>query len=192
MFHGFRPRNHPNQVARDGARDDVDDRWTPQDFFDAMHAEHGFTVDVAAARHNAKLKRFYSKWRSGLKASWRDEVVWCNPPYSDLDPWVAKATEETVYGGCRKVVMLLPANRCEQAFWQRYIEPVRDRGLGVSVRFIARRLRFGNTGVTRGSNVPFGSVVVIFEPPPRGRRRGQAAGSRAKSSRRRRPRRGAR
>jgi phage N-6-adenine-methyltransferase len=174
---GRSPRNHPSQVALRGPDFDVDDRRTPQDVWLALHREHRFTIDVAASVENAKLPVFFDRERDGLSQSWRGEVAWCNPPYSDCGAWVEYAIEQ-VRAGCLKVVILLPANRTEQAWWQDLIEPVRDRGLGMSTRFLPGRMRFGCARRTSADAVapnenrpPFGNVLVIVQPPPRARLR---------------------
>lgn len=160
--------NHPLQVALRQADDAIDCRETPGAFFAALHAVHRFTLDAAANAENAKLPRFFDRAQDGLAQSWRGEVVWCNPPYSACGAWVAKAVDETS-DGCPRVVMLLPANRTEQTWWQTLIEPIRDRGLGVSTRFVRGRLQF--RGVRTGkaarkaneSRPPFGVVLVTFQ-----------------------------
>jgi phage N-6-adenine-methyltransferase len=139
---GFSARNHPQQAVRDY----VDDRRTPRDLFDKLNAAHRFTLDAAASEANALCPKFYTRDTDGLLWSWRGERVWCNPPFSRLEPWVAKAWRE-IRGGCELVVMLLPANRCEQKFWQAYVEPYRDNGphdgAKLTTRFLAGRPRFG-------------------------------------------------
>lgn len=122
----FRSRNHPQQVLARGVAGDVDDRETDPAFFMETEARLGpFTIDVAAAVHNAKCERFYDVSVDGLAQPWAGERVWCNPPYSNIRPWVAKAHEEA---DAERIVMLLPANRTEQAWWQELVEPHRDRG----------------------------------------------------------------
>ena len=39
---------------------------TPQPFFDALHAEFGFTLDVAATSTNAKCPRYFTREDNGL------------------------------------------------------------------------------------------------------------------------------
>jgi phage N-6-adenine-methyltransferase len=164
---GFKAKNHPQQLQLRGALDDTDDRRTLPDVFDPLHAAHGFTLDVAANEENAKTERYFTLQRSGLKQSWAGEVVWCNPPYSDIRPWVEKALAET-RARCPKVVMLLPANRCEQGWWHDLIEPIRDRGLGITTEFLKGRPRFGRPNAPKakkGDRPPFGLVVVTIEGP---------------------------
>lgn len=125
---GKKARNHPQQVRRDGVDDSIDDRRTPGSVFNPLNETHRFTIDAAASADNAKCPRFFDRKRDGLAQSWAGERVWCNPPYSSIEPWVVKAWNE-MRRGCELVVMLLPANRTEQGWWQTYVEPRRD-GLG--------------------------------------------------------------
>jgi phage N-6-adenine-methyltransferase len=158
---GFQAQNHLQQTARRGARDTVDDRGTEPAFFDMLHRRFGFTIDVAASPENAKLPRFYTRDDDGLAQSWTGERVWCNPPFSNVEPWVAKARGS----GAELVVMLLPANRTEQVWWQRHVEPYRDRGEGLSVEFLPGRMRFVAPGAqTIGANArpPFGCCLLIW------------------------------
>jgi len=68
--------------------------------------------------------------------------------------------------------MLLPNNRIEQKFWQDHIEPVRDQGLGVEVKFLRGRPRFtyppGIVRPVKGDRPPFGVCIVTFTPSPLG------------------------
>lgn len=158
---GFKAKNHPQQTEKNGARKDVDDRATDPAVFAELHERFKFTIDVAASPHNKKCRRFYSEKTDGLVRSWAGERVWCNPPYSDIRPWVEKAMES----GAELVVMLLPANRTEQGWWQDLIEPTRDRDGGPRVEFLRGRMRFINRGKTEiGPNErpPFGCCLVIW------------------------------
>lgn len=161
---GFRGQNHPQQTLVRGARADVDERGTPPDFFATLDRRFQFTVDAAALPHNAKCERFWTPDEDGLEQDWAGERVWCNPPYSDIGPWVRKA----IASECELAVLLLPANRTEQGWWQDHIEPRRDsrRRAGTSVRteFLRGRLRFLAPGAVRvGPNErpPFGVVLLI-------------------------------
>jgi phage N-6-adenine-methyltransferase len=161
----FVSRNHPQQVAARGALRDVDDRTTHPSLFDPLHARFGFTLDVAAATHNARVPRFFSIEEDGLAQSWAGEVVWCNPPYSNIRPWIEKAWLES--NRARGIVMLLPANRTEQGWWQELIEPFRDRDWRLRTEFIRGRQRFiqaGRDGVGPNERPPFGVVLLIWLP----------------------------
>jgi len=155
---GFNPRNHPQQKPKSF----VDDRATTPEVFDPIHARFGFTVDAAASKENAKLKRYWTTDDDGLSQNWEGERVWCNPPYSCIRPWVEKALSQKK----GLVVMLLPANRTEQAWWQDLIEPTRDDMSGnLRTEFVRGRIRFiakGDNEIKPNARPPFGCVLVIF------------------------------
>jgi phage N-6-adenine-methyltransferase len=149
------------------AERDADDRGTTPDLFLPLDRRFGgFTVDVAAASHNTKCARFYSVAVNGLAQPWAGERVWCNPPYSDIEPWVRKAWFE-MSAGCELVVMLLPANRTEQGWWQDLVEPYRDRpGSLLRVEFLRGRHRFlapGQRRIGPGERPPFGCVLLVWQ-----------------------------
>lgn len=164
---GFKAANHPQQVGRRGPAAKVDDRATHPDDFAAWNAEFGFTIDAAASADNTKCARYFNQTQDGLTQSWARERVWCNPPYSDIRAWVAKAWHEAVtVDPAELIVMLLPANRTEQGWWQDFVEPERDRpGSSLSVRFLRGRLRFiqgGRTEIGPNERPPFGCCLLIW------------------------------
>jgi phage N-6-adenine-methyltransferase len=124
---------------------------TPQDFFDELNREFGFTLDVCALPENAKCQRYFTPAEDGLKQEWRG-VCWCNPPYGrEIGEWVEKAREAALAGAT--VVCLLPA-RTDTAWWHNHVMEATE------VRFVRGRLRFGG-----GENsAPFPSAVVVFRP----------------------------
>lgn len=162
---GFKAKNHPQQVATRGAVDNVDDRGTRDEYFIPWNERFGgFTLDAAASPHNAKCEKFYTREQDGLAQSWAGERVWCNPPYSNLDAWVRKAWAE--FPNTNGIVMLLPANRVEQKWWQEHIEPFRDRaGSPLRVEFLPGRMRFDRPDVVigpKGDRPPFGCCLLIW------------------------------
>lgn len=166
---GFKAKNHPQQTRKRGADDGVDERITPDALFDILHARHDFTLDVAASKSNAKCRRFFDLNDDGLKQSWANERVWCNPPWSNCAGWVEKAVNEVWYGECHLAVLLLPSNRTEQGWWQQFIEPLRDRQhpfYHVKTNFMRGRLRFGwpagRVVPKKGDRPPSGVVIVTF------------------------------
>jgi phage N-6-adenine-methyltransferase len=154
---GFKAQNHPQQQTKD----EVDDRETDPEIFAELDARYSFTLDVAAASHNAKCERYYTADDDGLTKSWAGESVWCNPPYSDIRPWVQKAWDS----GARLVVMLLPANRTEQKWWQELVEPYRDLDYRLRVKFLPGRMRFIRPNAVvgpKGDRPPFGCCLLIW------------------------------
>jgi phage N-6-adenine-methyltransferase len=144
---------------------DPDDRTLPDDLFATLQQRFGFTVDAAASAVNARLPRYWSVDVNGLSQSWSGERVYVNPPYSSIRPWVEKALRET---DADLIVMLLPANRTEQDWWQELVEPIRDRdGSRLHTEFQRGRWRFikpGSTEVGPNERPPFSIVLLIIEP----------------------------
>ena len=156
----FSARNHPQQATDDA----VDDRATTPEVFGPLDAIHHFTIDVAAAAHNTKCDRYYTRADDGLSQSWAGESVWCNPPYSSIGPWVTKAWAE--HHQTRAIVMLLPANRTEQGWWQDMVEPHRDRPTSpLKVSFLRGRIRFlkpGQSAIGANERPPFGVCTLTW------------------------------
>lgn len=174
----FIPRGHPQQLAqrdRETSRlpgfevpdvpYDIDDRATDPAEFAKLDRRFHFTIDVAASAHNAKCGVFYTVDNDGLSQPWRRQRVWCNPPYSNIRPWVEKAWSEVAgWTPPQLVVMLLPANRTEQGWWQDLVEPFRDESQ-FHTEFLPGRMRFIAPGADRiGPNErpPFGCVLLIW------------------------------
>ena len=81
---------------------------TPKTLFGGLHTEYKFTVDCCASAENAKLTQFWDKSKDGLLQDWRGHRVWCNPPWENITPWLAKGWAE-VQRGCDLAVYLLPS-----------------------------------------------------------------------------------
>lgn len=144
----------------------TNDRQTHPLHFAEISERHGpFTLDVAAAAHNAKCDRYFDVDADGLTQDWSGERVWCNPPYSDITPWIRKAW--STWSTTRGIAMLLPASRTEQGWWQTLVEPYRDRpGSPLRCEFLPGRMHFlrpGHTAVQSGERPPFGCVLLVWQ-----------------------------
>lgn len=160
----FVPKTHPQQLWI-SPRPDVDDRAINPELWAELKARFSFTVDAASSHENAMLDRHWTVEDDGLLQTWAGERVWCNPPYSNIRPWVEKAWSEA--SSADSIVMILPANRTEQGWWQDLIEPFRDGRSGAvcRVEFLRGRTRFVKPGQKRiGPNErpPFGCCLVIW------------------------------
>jgi phage N-6-adenine-methyltransferase len=153
------------------AADDV--RETPADkFAELSKLVGGFTLDVCATHANTKCAKFYDEALNGLAQPWRGERCFCNPPFSDIGAWVAKAWQAS---DAELVVMLVPATRTEQPWWQKLVEPYRDGraslvpGWVLSTSFCAGRWHFLKDGAPiidsktgRRSSPKFGCVTLTW------------------------------
>ena len=126
------------------------DIWaTPNEFFKNLNSEYNFTLDPCALPENAKCKKYYTPEQDGLKQDWSNEIVFCNPPYSEIEKWVEKAHKETFNGA--KTVMLIPA-RTDTRWFHAYIYKKYE------IHFIKGRLKFGD----QKNSAPFPSMLVVF------------------------------
>lgn len=127
------------------------DNWeTPQYLFDQLNEEFHFTLDACASEENKKCQRYFSVENNGLEKDWSGEIVFCNPPYSEVKKWVEKAYRESSENGAT-VVLLIPS-RTDTKWFHEYIWGKSE------IRFIKGRLRFGNAT----ENAPFPSMIVVY------------------------------
>lgn len=140
---------------------------TPQDFFDKLNLEFGFTLDVCASSENAKCKDYFSIKENGLTKEWSG-VCWMNPPYGkEIPNWMEKAYEESKKGAT--VVCLVPA-RTDTKWWHNYAEKGEKRFVKGRLKFLnttGKTLRNETESVRDGrhapnTGAPFPSAVIIF------------------------------
>lgn len=145
------------------------DCWqTPIEVFTALDLEFGFYLDAAASFDNALCANYLSlDGRDAMRKDMDWESygpIWCNPPYSNIKPWVVAAAEQCKKQG-QPVVMLLPADI--STGWFSLALKSADE-----IRLITDgRINFSPVTATgkRGSN-PKGSMLLIWRPftRPRG------------------------
>lgn len=90
---------------------------TPRWLFDALNRDFCFALDVAALPKSALCARYLTPEIDALAVDWADFLpankraawCWCNPPYSDIGPWVLKAMVEQHHG--IGTVMLVPQDQ---------------------------------------------------------------------------------
>jgi DNA N-6-adenine-methyltransferase (Dam) len=119
------------------------DTTTPVTLFTELHNEYGFTLDGAAVPENALLPR-YSTIEHPCR--WIGEKVFCNPPWSDIPPFIELAALADM------AVLLVPA-RTNARWFHRALE------LGAKVRCFLGKPRFGNAKW----NSPVDCVLLVFE-----------------------------
>jgi phage N-6-adenine-methyltransferase len=134
---------------------------TPQDFYNKLNAEFGFTLDPCATPTTAKCSSYYTADDDGLSKDWSGHTVFMNPPYGRKQKdWIEKAFQEGEKTGTT-VVALVPA-RTDTKAWHNYCMKATE------IRFIKGRLKFGQ-GASKTNSAPFPSAVVVFSgsPPPK-------------------------
>ncbi len=132
----------------------IRDLWqTPKEIFNTLHDEFRFTCDVAASDTNHLCPAWYTEKDTSLLQIW-GVSNWCNPPYSNIIPWVNKAIEQHKLG--KTTVMLVPADTSVKWFKKAY-------NSCNEVRFISGRIAFINSDTQKpvgGNNK--GSVLFIW------------------------------
>ena len=140
-------KNH--EETPDLAFEWANERWGPLD------------LDVAADEWNAKTPRYYNKKRDGLSSPWSSRI-WCNPPWSNIQPWVQKALREFYAGRAECVVMLLPTRTGTSWFV--------DCGQRFDITYIKGRLKFGaKPGTEKGKGGFEDCAYFVLEHPPEAR-----------------------
>ena len=115
---------------------------TPQAFFDALNAEFAFTLDGASEPGNGLLPRASS---AEAELPWDGERVFCNPPWSNIRPFVEQAVKAEL------AVFLVPA-RTNSKWFHRALE------LGATARFFERRIKFQGAV----SSCPVDCLLLVF------------------------------
>lgn len=112
-----------------------DEWWTPDWLFKTLDSEFGFNYDGAALPENTKCKNYCIRVED---QSWKGFRVFCNPPYSNIDPFVQRAFEADI------AVLLLPVRT--DSDWFRVLLERR-----VELRWFRRRIDFWRDGQPVGS-----------------------------------------
>lgn len=143
---------------------EIRDCWeTPKPLFLSQHTEFRFVADVAASSVNALCDVYLTEQDNALTYDWSTlpgalgGYVWCNPPYSDISPWVYKAIEEAGKGV--GTVMLLPVDMSVGWFKAGRLACTEVRVI------IGGRIAFINAATkkpVKGNNK--GSMFLIFRP----------------------------
>lgn len=138
----------------------IKDCWqTPRAIFDYYNERFNFNMDVACSDENKLVSEdwltedddalaYYTDWNSRN---------FCNPPYSDIAPWVQKAITQSRIAN-RLTVMLIPADTSVKWFKLAYENCT-------ECHLISGRVSFVNADTQKpvnGNNK--GSVVFIFDP----------------------------
>lgn len=146
----------------DGNTVDKDEARTPMSLFKKLNEIFRFDYDLCCNHENCLCRcgLFADDGVDMLTTNFsqlaaRSIIGYCNPPYSNPTPFVAKAYEESRQGAT--VVMLLPSDTSTKVF-HKYVMKASE------IIFIEGRITFNNPNGTPMRGSPkFGSMVVIFD-----------------------------
>lgn len=70
-----------------------DEAGTPLWLYEGLNFVFKFKLDVCASKKNHKHWNYFTKKEDSLKQKWTSSNF-MNPPYSDMSPWIEKASSE--------------------------------------------------------------------------------------------------
>lgn len=111
-------------------------------FFQALHKRYGFTMDGAATKGNSLLEIASTP---DEPRDWNGERVFCNPPWSNIRPFVEQAAKAEL------AVLLVPA-RTNAEWFHRALK------LGAEPRYFLGRLTF----VGAKGQCPVDCCLLVF------------------------------
>ena len=123
---------------------DSDNYATPKKFYNQINAEYGFTFDPCPYKHDFR-------W-NGLEVDWNGNI-YCNPPYSSIEPFIEKGIVEIRNGNAKKIVYLIPV-RSDTKYWHNLIMKFASE-----IIFVQGRLNFNESK----SPAPFPCVLIVFD-----------------------------
>jgi len=140
------------------------DCWrTPRWLFSWLNERFAFDVDLAADENNALCAYFCTKESDALTRPWHG--VWSrgflNCPYSDIDPWIAKAVDEQWSGFL--TVMVMPSFNGEERFQHVFTCASEIIDIVGRVAFLTPEGKEVK-GNTRGSSVYIFDPARLFAP----------------------------
>ena len=138
------------------------DTWaTPERLFQALNAEFRFQLDVCALARTAKCERFITPEQDSLSEAepWlvdEGRAAWCNPPFSDIGPWLIKAVQSMELG--TRTIVLVPDNGDTKWFHDRVVPHALWWQFRGRVRFVPP------PGIQDKHGPPFGNFLLDFNP----------------------------
>ena len=139
---------------------DGDQRETPRWLVDELEDRYAggcFDLDVAASDTNHKADAWLTEEENALVLPW-DGNCFCNPPWSDIHPWIVKSHEEVTAGRANVVVLVLPART--GTLWFAYAQQHAEL-----ILFLRGRPQFDRPDGIRNSSNPEDVCAVIFRKP---------------------------
>lgn len=135
------------------------DKWgTPPAFARQVETYIGqdFEIDVAASkRMHLSGTEYYTIKTNGLIQPW-DDIVWCNPPYSNPAPWCRRAALLTYKKKCPLAVLLLPCS-LDTRWFHRWVLPYAE------IHFVKDRIAFLDWNNQPKKGTRQGSIVAIYK-----------------------------
>ncbi|EPO2880103.1 DNA N-6-adenine-methyltransferase [Vibrio cholerae] len=131
--------------------DDKSNSWaTPYKLFQVLHERFKFDVDACANDINHKLPTYWTIEDDALNQSWEGLRVFCNPPYSDVAPFLSKGLEADL------AVFILPV-RIRTKYWRDIIRPYASE-----ILYCTPSPKFLDVELEEQKTAPLDISVVVF------------------------------
>jgi len=133
---------------------------TPLNLFNYLDSIFNFTLDPCCTHENTKCKKHYTIKDNGLIKSWKDEIVFVNPPYGGhTREWLEKGYAESENNNATVVFLIVSAT--DRTYWHDIICNNADE-----IWFMRGKVKFGGKKTT----APFASAIIIFKPKSKQRK----------------------
>ena len=127
-----------------------DDWQTPKKLYDKLDKTYNFTLDPCPV--NPTFNGLHIKWNGS---------VFCNPPYSEVERWIAKGTNEILEGNVDTIVYLVYA-KTDTKWFHKYIWSNDPHMPNWKVDFIKGRIKFINPNGKNMYSAPYPSMLLIW------------------------------
>jgi phage N-6-adenine-methyltransferase len=129
---------------------------TPPELFKFLDKLYGFELDAAADKANSLCAEFYDEEHNALWQTPEDRVIWCNPPYGKLAPWIELFA---IWGEVNTVVALVPAAP-DTVWWKMGADHAFE-----TILLSPGRIQFIDPETGKpATNNPTASTLFIFTP----------------------------
>ena len=128
----------------------TDEYYTPSYIIKPISKSiNGFDLDPCTSEDFSEIAKNSFK-ENGLKEDWFGDV-WLNPPYSDIGPWLEKASKSVCCGDAETVFALVPY-RTQTQWFQRNLDGCE------AICFKEGCISFGDSNDT----APYGSLILFY------------------------------
>ena len=143
----------------EGDKQERDSRFTPADFMEAVYQAFG-PIDLDPCAHClspvvAKRRIMLEEGGDGLTDTWSGDLVYLNPPYSQLLVWLRRAHAQWQQGNVKTVVCLIPV-RTDSAWFHDTLSKDAD------IFLLQGRVKFLDTN-GKGQHTPFSLMVLTLD-----------------------------
>lgn len=147
------------------------DEWrTNKQFYSLLNKEFNFDIDIAANKHNAKCKTFYSKEHSALEPGidWfkysKTKSLFLNPPFSLFDQFLSECNHQIKRVNEGRIVVIIRADSFETGWFRNNCVNPLDGKLKHEIRIYYPRIPYCKPNGQLAKNIGFPSGIVIFRP----------------------------